>query len=181
MKLKLNSKKQNGFTLTSVMVTCAVTAIVLPTLHRIAMVPVIAQAKAANFQVAESAATMFTARAIKDQAVGPTPNDCSVTNDAEDVFVYTITCTAGTVKAVKAEVARTFTLLDPNNASPAAGIGIYSDVDRDGFDDVTGLPTHYFECYSGWKGIGTLKNNCKLGGPYVIPAYKHFYDDPTSG
>ena len=176
MKLTLNTKTQNGFTLTSLMVTCSIVGILLPVLHQIAMIPVVTQAKASNFQLAESAATLYTARSIKNQELGPTPNKCSVETEDEDSLVYTITCTEGAMKSVSSTVARTFTLLDPNNATPAAGLGIYADDDRDGFDDVTGMPTHYFECYSGWKGFGSLKNNCKLGGPYVIPAYRHFYD-----
>lgn len=58
-----------------------------------------------------------------------------------------------------------------------AAITVTTDDDRDGFDDTTELPTHYFQCYSEWTEVGTLKNNCELGGPYVIPIYAHHYDD----
>ena len=52
--------------------------------------------------------------------------------------------------------------------------GQYSDSDGNGFEDVTGLPTHYDQCYSGWKGDG-WKQNCTLGGQYVIPMYSELY------
>ena len=42
--------------------------------------------------------------------------------------------------------------------------------------EVTGLPTHAWACYSGWTNQDTLKNNCDLGGFYVIPAYAHLYE-----
>ena len=62
------------------------------------------------------------------------------------------------------------------------GLGIYTDQNRDGYDDVTGLPTHYYGCYSGWSGTGGTgssgdfqSNKCTLGGPLVIPAYSGLY------
>lgn len=55
--------------------------------------------------------------------------------------------------------------------------GQYSDNDGDGFEDVTGLPTHYDQCYSGWKGDGYKHSNCTLGGIYVIPMYANLYLD----
>ena len=69
-------------------------------------------------------------------------------------------------------VERSFRLQDDD----FSGIQVTTDIDADGFDDTTGLPTHYWECYSGWKGVGSIKNNCDLGGPYVIPAYAHLYN-----
>ena len=57
--------------------------------------------------------------------------------------------------------------------------GQFSDNDGNGFEDVTGLPTHYDQCYSGWKGDGFNgnKNGCILGGQYVIPMYQDLYLD----
>ena len=55
--------------------------------------------------------------------------------------------------------------------------GQYSDNDGDGFEDVTGLPTHYDQCYAGWKGDGYKHSNCVLGGVYVIPMYANLYVD----
>ena len=74
---------------------------------------------------------------------------------------------------LRQSVTRAFTLLD----EIASSLTVTTDHNLDGFDDTTGLPTHYFQCYSGWTGAGTLKNNCELGGPYVIPAYAHIYND----
>ena len=60
--------------------------------------------------------------------------------------------------------------------------GQYSDSDGNGFEDVTGLPTHYDQCYSGWKGNG-WKQNCTLGGQYIIPMYASLYanGEPVNG
>ena len=55
--------------------------------------------------------------------------------------------------------------------------GQYSDNDGNGFEDVTGLPTHYDQCYAGWKGNGYKHSNCVLGGVYVIPMYANLYVD----
>ena len=74
---------------------------------------------------------------------------------------------------LRKSVTRAFTLLD----EIASSLTVTTDDNLDGFDDTTGLPTHYFQCYSGWTGAGTLKNNCELGGPYAIPAYAHIYND----
>ena len=53
--------------------------------------------------------------------------------------------------------------------------GQYTDNDLDGFEDKTGLPTHYDQCYAGWKGDGYKHTNCTLGGQYVIPMYANLY------
>ena len=57
--------------------------------------------------------------------------------------------------------------------------GQFSDNDGKRFEDVTGLPTHYDQCYKGWKGNGFNgnKNGCILGGQYVIPMYQNLYLD----
>ena len=48
-----------------------------------------------------------------------------------------------------------------------------------GFEDVTGLPTHYDQCYNRWKGDGFNgnKNDCILGGQCVIPMHQDLYLD----
>ena len=55
--------------------------------------------------------------------------------------------------------------------------GQFTDRDGDGFEDITGLPTHYDQCYAGWKGDGYKHSNCILGGVYVIPMYQDLYQN----
>ena len=125
--------------------------------------------RAENFAVAETSAVTFAASA-QDQYTRPDiPDNCEVTL-VED-RTYNVDCTHGD-GPYSQKVTRAFTLLD----EIASSLTVTTDLDLDGFDDTTGLPTHYFQCYSGWTGAGTLKNNCQLGGPYVIPAYRHLYD-----
>ena len=53
--------------------------------------------------------------------------------------------------------------------------GQYTDNDLDGFEDKTGLPTHYDQCYAGWKGTGFQHSACDIGVSYVIPMYQEIY------
>ena len=53
---------------------------------------------------------------------------------------------------------------------------------KDGYEDFTGLPTHYDECYAGWKGAegkdsaaGAFKTSCTMGGKFVIPLFADLY------
>ena len=57
--------------------------------------------------------------------------------------------------------------------------GQYSDNDGNGFEDVTGLPTHYDQCYNGWKGDGfnDRKNGCILGVSMLSRLYQDLYAD----
>ena len=164
--------------LTQVMVTTTILGIITPTVFRISMVPAITAAQNANFQKAELQATMFLTSAVSKNQLPPVPPQCELTTNDAETFTYTILCKEGSTKQTTAKASRSFTLLSPDASSAitVSGLGVYSDDDRDGFDDVTGLFTHYAECYSGWKGQGTLKNNCELGGPFVIKAYAHLYN-----
>lgn len=56
---------------------------------------------------------------------------------------------------------RSFFLLD----SGTVGLGVYADNDRDGFDDVTGLPTHAWACYSGGLTKTHSRTTATLGDP----------------
>ena len=160
--------------LTSAMLGAVITGITLPTILKVSMIPIITSAKAANFQAAEMQATMFMTSALSQNELPEPPDECELTTDDNETFNYTIRCTVGSTPQVVAVAGRNFSLLNPDGQT-ASGLGVYTDDDLDGFDDVTGLFTHYAECYSGWKGSGSLKNNCELGGPYVIPAYAHLY------
>ena len=152
--------------LISLTVGGAIMGILMPGIMTVAISPTIAQVRSNNFAEAEAQAVVFADAANMSYQLPATPANCVLNTDNTE-----ISCSKGSGK-YKMTAKRSFLLLDEGGH----GLGIYSDDDRDGFDDVTGLPTHYFECYSGWKGMGSVKNNCDLGGRYVIPAYSHLYD-----
>ena len=88
----------------------------------------------------------------------------------EEGFIFDVQCTVGRQTVGKNEVLLSYPTQSRNP-------GQYSDSDGDGFEDVTGLPTHYDQCYAGWKGDGYKHSNCILGGEYVIPMYADLYVD----
>ena len=140
----------------------------MPGVMTMSIAPTVAQVRSNNFAVAEAQAVTFADAASIAYELPEIPDSCTVNEDITE-----ITCVQGE-KTYKMTAKRSFRLLD---AGAAGNLGVYYDNDRDGFDDVTGLPTHYWECYSGWKGgSNALKNNCELGGRYVIPAYTSLYD-----
>lgn len=153
----------------SITVTAAIMGTLMPGVASMSIAPVLAGKRAANFAAAETAAVSYAATAHNKYTLPEIPDGCEVTLIQDRT--YNVTCTHGE-KTLRQTVTRAFTLLD----EIASSLTVTTDDNRDGFDDTTGLPTHYFQCYSGWTGVGTLKNNCELGGPYVIPAYDHLYD-----
>ena len=66
----------------------------------------------------------------------------------EEGFLFDVQCTVG-----RQTVGYNAALLPYPAVS--RNPGQYSDNDGDGFEDVTGLPTHYDQCYAGWKGTDT--------------------------
>ena len=87
----------------------------------------------------------------------------------DEGFLFDVRCTVGRQTVGKNSALLPFPAVTRNP-------GQYIDADGNGFEDVTGLPTHYDQCYSGWKGDG-WKRNCTLGGQYVIPMYQDLYVD----
>lgn len=85
-------------------------------------------------------------------------------------FIFDVSCTVG-----RQTVGKNTTLL-PYPAHYRTP-GQFTDKDGDGFEDITGLPTHYDQCYAGWKGDGYKHSNCVLGGVYVIPMYSELYQN----
>lgn len=83
-------------------------------------------------------------------------------------FLFDVRCTVGRQTVGKNTALLPFPAVTRNP-------GQYIDADGNGFEDVTGLPTHYDQCYSGWKGNGYKHSNCTLGGQYVIPMYQDLY------
>ena len=90
----------------------------------------------------------------------------------EECFLFDVQCTVG-----RQTIGNNTALLPYPAVS--RNPGQFSDNDGNGFEDVTGLPTHYDQCYNSWKGDGFNgnKNGCILGGQYVIPMYKDLYLD----
>ena len=153
----------------SSVVGLAIMGTAMPMVSTMMIETVVAQKRAENFAVAETGAVTYSADAQDKYTLPDIPDECEVTLVQDRT--YNVTCVHGE-NSLKQSVTRAFTLLD----EIASSLTVTTDDDADGFDDTTGLPTHYFQCYSGWTGVGTLKNNCDLGGPYVIPAYSHLYD-----
>ena len=152
----------------SVTVSAGMMGMLLPGVMTMSIAPTVASIRSNNFAAAEAKVVSYAARANISYEPPELPDNC----DFDDVDDPTeITCSEGEGK-YKMIAKRSFLLMN----TPGGGLGVYSDDDRDGFDDVTGLFTHYAECYSGWKGQGSLKNNCDVGGRYVIPAYAHLYE-----
>lgn len=155
----------------SLTVSAAIMGTLMPGVMLVSIAPTVASIRAKNFAQAETSAITFATLA-QDKYTVPTeslPEFCKVTLIEERT--YNVTCTYGESKYT-AEATRAFSLLD----DIASSLTVTTDDDLDGFDDTTGLPTHYWQCYSGWSGQGTVKNNCELGGPFVIPAYRHIYN-----
>ena len=150
----------------SVTVSGAIMGILMPGVMTIAIAPTVAQIRSNNFAEAEAQAVVFADTANMSYELPTVPTNCVLNVEKTE-----ISCSKGAGK-YQMIAKRSFLLLDEGGH----GLGVYWDNDADGFDDVTGLPTHYFECYSGWKGSGSVKNNCDLGGRYVIPAYSHLYN-----
>lgn len=152
----------------SITVSTAIMGVLMPGVMTMSIAPTIAQVRSNNFAVAEAQAVTFADAAAVAYELPEVPVNCDVNEDITEV-----TCVEGE-KTYKMTAKRSFRLLD---AGAVSTLGVYSDNDRDGFDDVTGLMTHYAECYSGWKGQENgVKNNCDVGGRYVIPAYASLYN-----
>jgi len=153
----------------SVTVSAAMMGALMPGVMTMSLSPMLASIRSNNFAAAEAVVVGYAAKANVSYSPPPVPTGCSLNAEQTEIL-----CTEGSGKyAMSAK--RSFLLLD---SSSSGSLAVYYDDDRDGFDDVTGLMTHYAECYSGWKGVssGALKNNCALGGKYVIPAYTHLYN-----
>lgn len=176
MLLQKTKVKMNGFGLIELMVVCIIIALLLPALHTIAMVPVITQAKALNFQRAEARATILANTYIKNSELpDEDPEGCTI-EETEEEDVFTITCIHGGNPRTQGEASATVNLL-VQDAGTIFGT-TFADENGDGYDDTTGLRTHYDQCYSGFKGSTTddfKSSSCELGGTYVIPMFSPIY------
>jgi type II secretory pathway pseudopilin PulG len=175
-------KQERGFTLVEVLLIVVIAGIITPMVYRLFMVPFITQAKAINFQEAELTASLYALRSSKGgELLEEVPNDCVVEVEDKEFGVHTIECFSG-FGQTKAKAKSNIFLQNVNLFT-----GDFEDTNGDGYEDVTGLPTHYDECYSGWKGAegtkagssGGFKTSCELGGMYLIPMFSELYSETT--
>ena len=110
--------------LTQVLVTSAILGIITPVVFDVAMVPVITQAKNANFQEAELNTVMFMTKSMKDKELAAVPEGCVLTEEDAELQNYTIACEHGSSPRVLGKASRSFSLFDLN------GTGSYDNPDR---------------------------------------------------
>ena len=129
-----------------------------------------------NFQEAELDSTMYALRSSKNgELLEPVPVNCVVSLESEEEEIHSIECTVGSGE-VKARAKSNIFLRKINLFA-----GDFADSNKDGYEDTTGLQTHYDECYAGWKGAegtkggksagGFKSSACTLGGDYLIPMF----------
>jgi len=174
-----SSKQSKGLTLIEILIVVVTVPIISIAVFQIFMFPFKTQAKAINFQDADLDASLF---ALKKSNEGSTdfsdvPTDCTVKEEDVDLGVYSITCIRGDYDVKATAKANIYT----QKINPFGGT--YQDNSpKDGYEDFTGLPTHYDECYAGWKGAegkesaaGAFKTSCTMGGKFVIPLFADLY------
>ena len=175
----IDKKREGGFGLVEVLVVMVIIGIIFPVLHRIFMIPFITQAKAINFQKAELKATTYSLiSSNKGELIDPVPDGCTVKSEDEQLKIYSIECIEGNISQVKARAKSNIYL-----QKISLFAGDFVDSNMDGYEDTTGLPTHYDECYSGFKGNAgsSFKDaSCELGGDYLIPMYGSLYNESSS-
>ena len=173
------SKPSKGLTLIETLIVVTIVPIISVAVFRIFLFPFKTQAKAINFQEADLDASLF---ALKKSTEGSTdfsdvPADCTVKEEDVNLGVYSITCIRGNYDVKATAKANIYT----QKINPFGGN--YQDTSpQDGYEDFTGLPTHYDHCYSGQKrpegqaSAGKFNNAvCNLGELYVIPLFKNLY------
>ena len=180
-RLKTSIQENQGFTLIELLIVVVLVPIVSLMVFRIFMFPVKTQAKAKNFQEAHLRASMYALQKSEDEDddFSDVPTDCSVQTEDAGLGVYSITCIVGgsDYEINGKATANIYT----QKINPYGG-NFQDTSPQDGYDDFTGLPTHYDECYAGWKGAegkdsaaGAFKTSCKMGGTYVIPLFADLY------
>ena len=99
------------------MVATVILGIITPTIHQVAMVPAITQAKNANFQKAELQTLTYMTTSIHREGLVTVPDSCDLTEDSAALQNYTITCEYGSHRKTIAKASRSFTLFDLNGTS----------------------------------------------------------------
>ena len=101
--------------------------------------PILAAKQAENLSAAEISVACYAAAAHNKYTFPDIPDGCEL--ELVQDRTYQASCTAGE-KTLRQTVTSAFTLLD----QVASRLTITADDDHDGFDNTTGLPTHYFKC-----------------------------------
>ena len=173
-------KENKGLTLIEILVVVVIIPIISIAVFRIFLFPFKTQAKALNFQEADLEASLY---ALKKSNEGSTdfsdvPTDCTIKEEDLNLGAYSITCIRGNFDVKAKATANIYT----QKINPFGG-DFQDKNPQDGYEDSTGLPTHYDECYAGWKGAegkasgaaGAFKTSCEMGGIYVIPLFEDLY------
>ncbi len=104
--LEQTKKQDGGFTITGLMVTCALVGILAPVIGDLFVNLAKVQAKALNFGEAESTATIYATAAKASKELSEVPDVCELEPLGNEV--YTIECTVGEVQGTVARATRTF-------------------------------------------------------------------------
>jgi len=89
-----------------------------PMLMDMSLAPVIAQKRALNFGIAESAAVRYAAANEQQTNLLPLPNNCAVTSGPRNI-AHEIACTEAPDTKFTSVASRSFRLFDPNAQPPA--------------------------------------------------------------
>jgi len=183
-KLIASAKKHQGFSLVEALLVLVIVSIVSITVFTIFLLPFKTQAKANNYQEADLDASLYALEKSNEGSVDAdgdgnyddVPDGCTVNAEDINLGVYTITCTRGNYDVKATAISNIYT-----QKIDIFG-GDYQDLNRDGYEDTTGFPTHYDHCYSGQKGpegqgsAGQFNNAvCTIGGIYIIPFFEDLY------
>ena len=123
----------------TVTVSAAIMGTLVPGVMPMSIAPILTAKQAENFAAAETSAACYAAAAHNKYTLPDIPGGCEL--ELVQDRTYQASCTAGE-KTLRQTVTSAFTLLD----EVASRLTITTDDDHDGFDDKTGLPTHYFKC-----------------------------------
>ena len=102
----------------STMVGLSNAGIASPMLMDMSLAPVIAQKRATNFGIAESAAVTYAAANEQQTNLLPLPNNCAVTSGPRNI-AHEIACTEAPDTKFTSVASRSFRLFDPNAQAPA--------------------------------------------------------------
>ena len=103
------------------MVGVSIMGITAPTILQMSITPVIAQKRAKNYGIAESAAAVYVAKnvtATSDSLVADAPDGCTL--DRSETPAYEIQCTEG-INQFEQVVSRSFIIKITNNNSASSG------------------------------------------------------------
>ena len=106
-------KQEEGFTMTGLLVTCSLIAIIAPVIGSLMVELSKTQAKALNFGEAESKATLYSTIARTNKELHEVPNECELEDLGNEA--YTIECTVGHVLGTIGRATRTFDIYVESN------------------------------------------------------------------